>query len=339
MITEFSEDRSIFHSSTGGGSYSDSDRDANEPPNFFRKSTSETITRNDQRARKTAAISLEADYLLGLLSRARERTHPSDAADDEGTRHASGGQAVARNIQNPRWKRGLDLTCTLLTLPFWLTAMLFIALWIKLSSRGPVFYRQSRIGLGGRPFTILKFRSMRVNADTTKHTDHFARLIETNTSMTKLDSLGDSRMIPGGCWLRAAGLDELPQLLNVLRGEMSLVGPRPCLPQEFERYEDWHKGRVYVPPGLTGYWQVNGKNKTSFKQMVELDLLYAERMSLGLDLAVMLATIPALILQFVEARSRCVQGNCHTGNRARPTLPTPFLNGASKPLNTPSQAA
>jgi len=339
MITEFREERSVFHSPTGGGSYSDSDLGSNEPVRSVRKSTLEATTRNGRQARKTAAISLEVNYLLGLLSRAGERTNQNEVASEEEARHACDGQATAREIRNPKWKRGLDLTCTLLTLPFWLTAMIFIALWVKLSSRGPVFYRQSRIGLGGRPFTILKFRSMRLNADTTKHTDHFAKLIETNTSMTKLDSLGDSRMIPGGCWLRAAGLDELPQLLNVLRGEMSLVGPRPCLPQEFERYEDWHKGRVYVPPGLTGYWQVNGKNKTSFKQMVELDLLYAERMSLGLDLAVMLATIPALILQFVEARSRCIRDDLRNSKSVHPPLSTPFLNGASEPLNTSSKAA
>ena len=146
-------------------------------------------------------------------------------------------------------------------------------------------------------------------------------------------------MIPGGCWIRAAGLDELPQLLNVLRGEMSLVGPRPCLPQEFERYENWHKARVYIPPGLTGYWQVNGKNKTSFKQMVELDLLYAERMSLGLDLAVMLATIPALILQFVEARSRCIQDDLRNSNGLQAARPAPPLNEASEPLNPSAEAA
>lgn len=216
--------------------------------------------------------------------------------------------------------------------------MVFIGMWVKLSSPGPIFYRQSRIGLGGRPFTILKFRSMRVNAETGRHTDHFAELMRTNASMVKLDSLGDSRVIPGGCFLRASGLDELPQLLNVLRGDMSLVGPRPCLPQEFERYEDWHKGRVNVPPGLTGYWQVNGKNKTSFKQMVELDLLYASRMSLGLDLAVMLATVPALILQFVEARSRCVQNDLRHKERA-PASGSPHLNESSESLNTSAKAA
>lgn len=343
MITEFSEDRSTFHSLTGGGSYSDSEFESGASLNQFRNSTFETATQIGRRAKKTAAISLEVNYLLGLLPRTAE---PADQASRSAASngHAEAGsphrpRVARRQIRNPRWKRVLDLTCTLLALPFWLAAMAFIALWVKLSSAGPVFYRQSRIGLGGRPFTILKFRSMRVNADTRKHTDHFAKLIETNTSMTKLDSLGDSRMIPGGCWIRAAGLDELPQLLNVLRGDMSLVGPRPCLPEEFEHYEDWHKGRVYVPPGLTGYWQVNGKNKTSFKQMVELDLLYADRMSLGLDLAVMLATIPALVLQFVEARSRCIQDDLHNRHATQTTHPAPLLSEASQPLNTSAEAA
>jgi exopolysaccharide production protein ExoY len=204
-----------------------------------------------------------------------------------------------------------------------------IALWIKLTSPGPVFYRQTRVGLGGRQFTILKFRSMRSNSETATHTAHVEKLIQSNDSMVKLDTLGDSRVIPGGCCLRASGLDELPQIFNVLRGEMSLVGPRPCLPEEFQRYDDWHKGRVYVTPGLTGYWQVSGKNKTSFKQMIELDLIYASRMSLGMDLAVMLATVPALLLQFIETRSRCVRDELRKSECAQVPRQT-FSEGASQ---------
>lgn len=338
MITEFSDRKSTFNSLTGGGSYPDTDPGSTESLIYFRKTTIEPGTRAARQAKKTAAISLEVNYLLGLLPRAAGQANQNAAFRHEETLCSSGRLGTAGELRNPRWKRGLDLTCTLLALPFWLVAMVFIALWIKLSSPGPVLYRQSRVGLGGRPFTIFKFRSMRLNADTGKHTDHFAELIRTNASMVKLDSLGDSRMIPGGCCLRASGLDELPQLLNVLRGEMSLVGPRPCLPQEFERYEDWHKGRVNVPPGLTGYWQVNGKNKTSFKQMIELDLLYANRMSLGLDLAVMLATIPALVLQFVEARSRCVQDDLPNRDRA-PAARSTHLDEASESLNTSAKAA
>jgi lipopolysaccharide/colanic/teichoic acid biosynthesis glycosyltransferase len=119
--------------------------------------------------------------------------------------------------------------------------------------------------------------------------------------MVKLDSLKDKRIIPGGGFLRATGLDELPQLLNVLRGEMSLVGPRPCIPSELECYTDGQKARFEIPPGITGYWQVNGKNKTTFNQMVEMDIQYGERMSLVFDLVIIVGTIPALAMQALEA--------------------------------------
>lgn len=343
MITEFSEGRSTYHSSTGGGSYSDLANGSTDSLKLARKTTFERATPDGRQSRKTPAISLEVNYLLGLHSQNVEQAHLSAAPTDDpqqirASPNVSG--TARRPIQNPKWKRGLDLACTLLALPLWLAPMVLIALWVKVSSPGPVFYRQSRIGLGGRRFTILKFRSMRLNADTKRHTDHLAKLIKTDTVMTKLDTLGDSRMIPGGGWIRATGLDELPQLLNVLCGEMSLVGPRPCLPEEFEHYEDWHKERVYVPPGLTGYWQVNGKNKTSFKQMVELDLLYAQQMSLGFDLAIMFATIPALILQFVEARShRSMLEDRRNLHRQQTERSAPSLDEASQPLNTSPEAA
>jgi lipopolysaccharide/colanic/teichoic acid biosynthesis glycosyltransferase len=120
--------------------------------------------------------------------------------------------------------------------------------------------------------------------------------------MAKLDGKGDSRLIACGRFLRASGLDELPQIFNVLRGEMSLVGPRPCLPHEFKRYKAWQQQRVSAPPGLTGYWQVNGKNKTTFNEMIAMDIFYARNMSVWLDLTIMLKTIPALIEQILESR-------------------------------------
>lgn len=118
--------------------------------------------------------------------------------------------------------------------------------------------------------------------------------------MTKLDA-ADPRLISGGRFLRASGLDELPQIFNVLRGEMSLVGPRPCLPHEFERYTVWQQERVNAPPGLTGFWQVNGKNKTTFSEMIAMDIFYARHMSIWLDLKIILKTIPALIEQMDES--------------------------------------
>jgi lipopolysaccharide/colanic/teichoic acid biosynthesis glycosyltransferase len=204
----------------------------------------------------------------------------------------------------PRWKRIFDATCILLTLPIWLPMLLLVMGWIKLVSPGPIFYRQERVGYRGRRFMIFKFRTMHVNAETRTHEEYFAHLMNTDSPMTKLDALDDHRLVQCGRWLRASGLDELPQLFNVLRGEMSLVGPRPCLPNEFERYSPAQKERVNAPPGLTGYWQVNGKNKTTFSEMIAMDIHYCENMSVALDLWVICRTIPALIAEMIESRGR-----------------------------------
>ena len=202
----------------------------------------------------------------------------------------------------PRWKRVLDIGCVLLTLPIWLPLMLFISGWVKITSSGPVLFKQTRVGFGTKPFTILKFRSMATGVETSTHENHFKSLVENEVPMIKLDTLRDSRIIAGGRLLRKTGLDELPQLFNVLRGEMSLVGPRPCLPAELECYSEPQKARFDVLPGLTGYWQVSGKNRTTFNQMVEMDLHYGQRMSVRFDLAILFMTIPALVTQAIEVR-------------------------------------
>jgi exopolysaccharide production protein ExoY len=210
----------------------------------------------------------------------------------------------SHGIRIPRWKRILDLTCIFLALPFWLPVTILLMLWVKVASHGPVFYRQRRVGYRGEPFMIFKFRTMHVNAETRTHEEYFAHLMRVDCPMTKLDHGEDSRLIPGARFLRASGLDELPQIFNVLRGEMSLVGPRPCLPGEFERYESWQQHRVNAPPGLTGYWQVNGKNNTTFREMIVMDLFYARNMSLWLDLGVMAKTVPVLVRETREALNR-----------------------------------
>jgi exopolysaccharide production protein ExoY len=199
----------------------------------------------------------------------------------------------------PGWKRALDLTLIALTYPIWVPLMLLIMAAIKISSPGPIFYRQERVGLRGRPFMIFKFRSMKVHAQTLCHELYLEQLMRGGAPMTKLDA-GDPRIIPWGRFLRATGLDELPQIFNVLCGEMSLVGPRPCTRLEFEKYEEWQRERVNVPPGLTGYWQVNGKNKTTFQRMIELDLIYAKEASIGLDLWIVAKTPVALVRQVLE---------------------------------------
>ena len=219
------------------------------------------------------------------------------------------GVSTAASSKVPSWKTILDITCILFSLPLWLPVVLFLALWIKLASPGPIFFRQERVGFREKRFMILKFRTMKVNVETQSHERHLEQLINSNAPMTKLDSAGDPRIIPGGRILRATGLDELPQLFNVLRGEMSLVGPRPCTPHEFKNYQGWQRERVNTPPGLTGYWQVNGKNKTTFTEMIEMDILYTKSRSLWLDLAIMLRTLPALMAQVVETRlaARAIQ--------------------------------
>jgi lipopolysaccharide/colanic/teichoic acid biosynthesis glycosyltransferase len=124
--------------------------------------------------------------------------------------------------------------------------------------------------------------------------------------MTKLDASGDRRIIIGGRILRAMGLDELPQIFNVLRREMSLVGPRPCTVNEFQCYKSWQQERLDALPGLTGYWQVNGKNKTTFSEMIDLDIYYARNVSLLLDLSILVKTVPAILGQVLESRFRNV---------------------------------
>jgi lipopolysaccharide/colanic/teichoic acid biosynthesis glycosyltransferase len=201
------------------------------------------------------------------------------------------------------WKRTLDALLILLALPFLIPLALFIALLIRSVSTGPVLFRQERVGYQGRRFMCFKFRTMFVDADTTTHQGHLHQLMNSDTPMMKMDSRGDPRIIPFGLFLRALGLDELPQLINVLRGEMSLVGPRPCLPYEYDKYLPWQKGRFGTVPGLTGLWQVSGKNRTTFVEMIQLDIKYAKRKTLWWDLKIILMTIPALIIQMLETRS------------------------------------
>ena len=152
-----------------------------------------------------------------------------------------------------------------------------------------------------------KFRTMQVRAETQTHEHYFHELMKVDCPMTKLDAYGDPRLAPFGRFLRASGLDELPQIFNVLCGEMSLVGPRPCTPNEFAHYEPWQRERVNGLPGLTGHWQVNGKNKTTFNEMIMMDLFYLKNMSPLLDLKIILKTgavIAAQLLEFQQAAQR-----------------------------------
>jgi lipopolysaccharide/colanic/teichoic acid biosynthesis glycosyltransferase len=203
----------------------------------------------------------------------------------------------------PRWKRALDLACLLIAIPSLLPMLLIIAVLIKISSKGPVLFKQERIGFLGRRFILFKFRTMIEGADTTAHEEYVASLIETNGPMTKLDAQGDARLIPIGRLLRASGLDELPQLINVFRGEMSIVGPRPCLPGEYDRLLPRQRERFRTLPGLTGLWQVSGKNRTTFNEMIGYDIQYIRMQSLWLDLKIMLKTVPAVMVEVKDIQS------------------------------------
>jgi exopolysaccharide production protein ExoY len=205
-------------------------------------------------------------------------------------------------VRNPAWKRAMDLTLCVMALPVLGFIAVVMGLIVKISSPGPVLFRQERVGYKGARFVCFKFRTMIEGADTRSHQAYCEGLIASKTSMVKLDAKGDSRLIPGAWLLRATGLDELPQIINIFRGEMSFVGPRPCLPYEFEKYAAWQKQRFNAVPGLTGLWQVSGKNRTSFDEMIKLDIRYSEVRTLWLDLRIILMTVPALVVQVSDTR-------------------------------------
>jgi lipopolysaccharide/colanic/teichoic acid biosynthesis glycosyltransferase len=210
--------------------------------------------------------------------------------------------SIAKRNPLPWWKRSIDLTCILVSSPVWFILLLVVAMWIKLVSRGPILFCQQRLGYRGTPFKMFKFRTMELNVETRSHELYFQQLIKTDCPMTKLDVSGDPRIVPGGRILRALGLDELPQLWNVFRKEMSLVGPRPCTPNEFSMYEDWQRQRLDALPGLTGYWQINGKNSTTFQQMIEMDIYYSTNASFWVDVMIVLGTVPSIFWQLIEPR-------------------------------------
>ena len=206
------------------------------------------------------------------------------------------------SVHMPGWKRALDVTCSVAALPVLALFALLTAIVMKFTSAGPVFFRQERVGYRGRRFMCYKFRTMKCGADTSVHQTHLDYLIRSNAPMVKMDAQHDSRLIPGSWLLRASGLDELPQVINVLRSEMSVVGPRPCLPYEYEKYLPWQKARFDTFPGLTGLWQVSGKNQLTFEQMIRLDVQYARNRDWRLDLKIIFMTVPTLLWQIRDVR-------------------------------------
>ena len=188
-------------------------------------------------------------------------------------------------------KRAIDVVGAVVLLLLLMPVFLLISIWIKLDSPGPVIFMQKRMGYGGRAFVFYKFRSMRTDAEEVRK--ELMHLNEVSGPIFKIKR--DPRVTRIGRWLRKYSLDELPQIINVLKGDMSLVGPRPPLPDEVEKYEDWQLKRLSVVPGITCLWQVSGRSKLSFDEWVQLDLKYIETRNIWLDFYILLKTIPAVM--------------------------------------------
>lgn len=253
-------------------------------------------------------LSLEADELKKI--RIFLHVYPEEI-DDSGKRNGLNSvfdpepsPPKASRKQNPFVKRCIDIGGSLLALMIFSPLFIAIAVAVKTTSKGPVIFRQTRVGMHGQPFTFLKFRSMYIDREENPHFDYVKQFINckpedspvANKEKSVYKLTDDPRITPVGRWIRKTSLDELPQLINVLRGEMSLVGPRPPLPYEFDLYDTWHKRRLrQVKPGITGLWQVHGRSSTTFDEMVRLDLRYVAERSLWLDIKILLKTPMAVI--------------------------------------------
>ncbi len=207
-------------------------------------------------------------------------------------------------ISLPIWKRAIDIVGGVICLVICSPVLLLISLMIKLVSSGPVFFKQQRMGYQGKRFSCWKFRTMEVDADISVHENYLRKLINSEKEMTKLEHSDDPRIIPFGKMLRQTGLDELPQLINVIRGAMSLIGPRPCIPYEAREYYLWQMRRFDTVPGVTGLWQVSGKNRTTFIEMMRLDLRYIKNRSFPLDINIFVKTFPAITRQINDHFSK-----------------------------------
>ncbi len=199
------------------------------------------------------------------------------------------------------YKRILDIVGSALAIALLSPLLLAAAILVRLDSRGPVFFKQTRLGVGGRPFTLIKFRTMHHNGDESVHREYMAQLVQgkaparLNENGEVVYLLDDPRVTRVGKLLRKTSIDELPNLFNVLKGDMSLVGPRPPIPYEVELYDQRAMKRLGVKPGVTGLAQVRGRGSLTFEEIVELDLEYIESRSFVVDLRILAATIPAVL--------------------------------------------
>lgn len=233
----------------------------------------------------------------------KRRPVPWSRATVETVRNS--GASWPRAPLYPIAKRWVDISCAAVLLLILSPVMGVIALAIRMDSSGPAIFKQRRVGKWGRKFVMYKFRSMYAEADDMVHRRFAEEYINGNgkahaahgsTSRAAVfKPNGDERITRVGSWLRRTSLDELPQLLNVIRGEMSLVGPRPAVPYEVEQYSQWHLRRLAVLPGLTGLAQISGRSGLTFEKIVRLDIDYIDRRSVGLDLAILLRTVPVVV--------------------------------------------
>jgi exopolysaccharide biosynthesis polyprenyl glycosylphosphotransferase len=209
------------------------------------------------------------------------------------------------NIVGFNWalKRFFDILASLALILIVAPLMISVAIAIKLSSKGPIFYVQQRVGYRCQVFPFFKFRSMHVNNDDAIHREYTKKWITENAAHTESGAqkvhkiVDDPRVFTVGRFIRKFSVDELPQLFNVLKGDMSLIGPRPALPYEVENYREWHRRRFEAPPGITGLWQVSGRNQVSFEEMVKLDIDYLENWSLLLDLRILFRTVKVVLFE------------------------------------------
>jgi lipopolysaccharide/colanic/teichoic acid biosynthesis glycosyltransferase len=258
------------------------------------------------RVRRGLATSVNAEALRSLSIRFHVHPDPKSAGTD-GSLQAD---PIPPGLRSPEAqtpigdaaKRGVDFAGSLILLAALSPLFLLIAALVRLTSQGPTLFKQARVGQMAKPFTMLKFRTMHADVDHALHQEFVTDFIKSASPVREPGNSGffkitnDPRVTPVGRMLRKTSLDELPQLWNVLRGDMSLVGPRPPIQYEVDRYQSWHRRRVLeAKPGLTGLWQVTGRSRTTFDEMVRLDLRYARTRSLWADLKILLATPAAMI--------------------------------------------
>jgi lipopolysaccharide/colanic/teichoic acid biosynthesis glycosyltransferase len=271
--------------------------------------------------------------LLSLIA------HPSTlrtSANDHGVHIRKSITSATQGRPIPCWKRAIDVAFCLAVLPLFALLALVMAVVMKIASPGPILFRQERIGYLGRRFMCYKFRTMIVGANSKPHQKYCENLIDSNAPMAKLDDKRDPRVIPGGWLLRASGMDELPQIINVIKGDMSLVGPRPCVTYEYEKFLPWQQERFSAMPGLTGLWQVSGKNQITYEQMLRMDVRYVQTISWWLDCKIMFLTAPTLFGQIVNTyRARKILAK-NTSEQSPVMVPQGVDDG---PLLEPARAA